>query len=130
LVEEYQHADIFALPSITLKGDKEGTPGTIVEAMACGLPVISTYHAGIPALITNEQDGLLVKEQDLEGLSQALGRLIEDRVLRERLGRAAVQTTASRCRLLSRTAELECIYGQLLGGEMAPFGPPTPLRAR
>ncbi|MDZ7336942.1 MAG: glycosyltransferase [candidate division KSB1 bacterium] len=118
LVEEYRQADIFALPSITIKGDKEGIPGTIVEAMACGLPVVSTYHAGIPEVITNGQDGLLVRERDLEGLSQALGQLIEDRALRERLGRAAARTAASRCRLLSRTPELERIYDQMLAREL------------
>jgi colanic acid/amylovoran biosynthesis glycosyltransferase len=118
LVEEYRQADIFTLPSITIKGDKEGIPGTIVEAMACGLPVVSTYHAGIPEIIVNEENGLLVDEQDLEGLSRALGRLIENRALRERLGRAAACTATSRCRLLSRTRELECVYDQLLAGEL------------
>ena len=53
LIEEYMKADIFTLPSVTIKGDKEGIPGTLVEAMANGLPVVSTYHAGIPDLITD-----------------------------------------------------------------------------
>jgi colanic acid/amylovoran biosynthesis glycosyltransferase len=117
LVEEFRRADVFTLPSITIKGDKEGIPGTIVEAMAGGLPVVSTYHAGIPEIIVNEENGLLVDEWDLESLSRALGRLIEDCSLRERLGRAAAQTAASRCRLLSRTPELERIYDQLRAGE-------------
>ena len=41
------------------KGDKEGIPGTIIEAMSSGLPVISTYHAGIPYIIKNDESGLL-----------------------------------------------------------------------
>ena len=116
LVEQYRQADIFALPSITIRGDKEGIPGTIIEAMAAGLPVVSTYHAGIPEVIEHDQDGLLVEEGDLEGLSLALGKLIENRALRERLGRAAVQTAIACCGLQSRTPELERIYTRLLAG--------------
>lgn len=115
LIEEYRRADIFALPSVTIDGDKEGIPGTVVEALASGLPVVATFHAGIPEMITTEVDGLLVEEPDLEGLARALGRLIEDRALRERLGRAAVRTAVSRGRLQSRTPELERIYDRLIG---------------
>jgi len=116
LVEAYRQADVFALPSVTLRGDKEGIPGTLVEAMACGLPVVSTYHAGIPEMITDGQDGLLVQEWDLEGLSRALGRLIVDAALRERLGRAAARTAVEKGRLLSRTPILERIYAALRAG--------------
>jgi colanic acid/amylovoran biosynthesis glycosyltransferase len=116
LVDEYWRADIFTLPSVTVKGDKEGIPGTIIEAMACGLPVVSTCHAGIPEVISHGKNGLLVPEADLTAMAQALGRLIEDRALRERLGRAAARTAASHCRLLSRTPVLERIYDGLLAG--------------
>ena len=114
LVEEYRQADIFTLPSVTLAGDKEGIPGSLIEAMACGLPVVSTFHAGIPEVISHEQDGLLVEEFDLAGLSAALERVIEERPLRERLGRAAAHTAATRCRLLSRTPHLERIYDRVV----------------
>jgi colanic acid/amylovoran biosynthesis glycosyltransferase len=113
LVDEYRRADIFAQPSVTADGEKEGIPGTIVEAMACGLPVVSTYHAGIPELIRGREDGLLVEEGDFPALSEALGSLIEDRSLREQLGRAAARTASTRCRLSARTRHLELIYDQV-----------------
>jgi colanic acid/amylovoran biosynthesis glycosyltransferase len=102
------------LPSLTIAGDKEGIPGSVVEAMACGLPVVSTYHAGVPEMIHDGEDGLLVEELDLAGLAAALGRLIEDRSLRERLGRAAAETAAGKGRLAGRTRDLELIYDRLV----------------
>jgi len=116
LVEEYRRADIFAQPSVTADGEKEGIPGTVVEAMACGLPVVSTYHAGIPELISDGEDGLLVPEGDLTELSAALGSLIEDRSLRERLGRAAAATASTRGRIWARTPHLERIYDEVASG--------------
>lgn len=115
LVEEYARADVFTLPSVTIAGDKEGIPGTIVEAMASGLPVVSTYHAGIPAVIEHERTGLLVEEADLEGLGRALGRVIEERALRERLGTKAREVSRERLRLHSRTRDLERIYDSVVG---------------
>ncbi|MCX6765324.1 MAG: glycosyltransferase, partial [Candidatus Nealsonbacteria bacterium] len=73
LIRHFNSADIFALTSITLSdNDKEGIPGTIVEAMANGLPIVSTYHAGIPCIIENEKEGLLVEERNVEQLANAL----------------------------------------------------------
>lgn len=117
LVAEYHKADVFTHPSVAIGGNKEGIPGTVVEAMAAGLPVVSTYHAGIPEMITNQEDGLLVNEDDLEGLCEALARLIEEPTLRQRLGQSAARTAATRGRLHSKTPDLERIYDQLLAGE-------------
>jgi len=114
LVNVYHNADIFALPSITVKGDKEGIPGTIVEAMASGLPVVSSYHAGIPEVIENYKQGILVKEKDIKGLSGALKELIKNKNLRERLGRAAAERAIKNFDVKNRTENLEKIYQSLL----------------
>lgn len=116
LVELYRDADVFALPSVTIAGDKEGIPGTIVEAMAAGLPVVATYHAGIPAAVTHDATGLLVAEDDLRGLASSLGRLVEDATLRERLGRRAAEDAHARLRLHSKTPALEDLYDRLRAG--------------
>jgi colanic acid/amylovoran biosynthesis glycosyltransferase len=110
----YRRADIFALPSITVRGDKEGIPGVIVEAMAAGLPVIGSYHAGIPAAIEAGKSGLLVPEGDVEALADAFARLLTDDALRERLGRAAARRAAQGLDLYAGTAALERMYGELL----------------
>lgn len=116
LIDIYKSADIFTLPSITLSDyDKEGIPGTIVEAMASGLPVISTYHAGIPYIIENEKEGLLVKERDVDGLASAILRLVKDENLREFLGRNAQKKAIEELDLYKGTERLEKIYEEIIG---------------
>ena len=116
LIEEYRRADIFSLPSITVKGDKEGIPGTIVEAMAAGLPVVSTYHAGIPEVIESGRNGILVQERDVEAMARAFAELIDNSGLREQLGSAAAAKAADELDLHVRTESLERIYTSLLNG--------------
>ncbi len=114
LVEVFRNADIFSLPSITIEGDKEGIPGTIVEAMASGLPTVSTYHAGIPEIITTGNEGILVNEGDVPAMAQAFADLIGNPKLRELLGRAASQRAVSELDLHPKTHELEDIYSSLV----------------
>jgi colanic acid/amylovoran biosynthesis glycosyltransferase len=75
--EIMQKSDIFIAPSITSQtGDQEGIPVVLMEAMAHGLPVVSTYHSGIPELVINNKTGLLVNEKDWEGIAQKIEFLL------------------------------------------------------
>ena len=113
LISEYRKADIFVLPSMTLKNDKEGIPGTLIEAMASSLPVISSYHAGIPEIVKSGENGLLIKEGDFEELALQISRLINDVNLRQTLGINALKTT-EKLSLEVKTKELEEIYNRFL----------------
>lgn len=78
-----QSLNVFVLPSLT-----EGTPNSIMEAMAYGLPIISTTVGGIPDVVTAET-GILIPPEDTEALAGAMLRLAADPALRTRMGEAA-----------------------------------------
>jgi glycosyltransferase involved in cell wall biosynthesis len=93
LVAIYKQADVFALPCRVLDdGDRDGLPNVLLEAMATGLPVVSTPISGIPEVIHNGEDGLLVGERDVAALAGALELLLGDAELRRRLGENARRT--------------------------------------
>jgi colanic acid/amylovoran biosynthesis glycosyltransferase len=80
-------ADILLAPSVTsATGDEEGTPTAILEAMASGLPVVSTFHAGIPELVKDGVSGMLVRERDVEATAAAVSILVQDLNLRRSMG--------------------------------------------
>ncbi|MFZ2450469.1 MAG: glycosyltransferase family 4 protein [Methylovulum miyakonense] len=79
----YQTADIFVLPSFA-----EGLPVVLMEAMAMEIPCITTAITGVPELIQNGEDGLLVAASDCEGLTAAIRRLASDPDLRRTIGQA------------------------------------------
>lgn len=80
---EYHWADIFAFPS---RYPPEGQPLVLLEAMSAGLPILSTDHSGIPYTVLDGEQGLIVPPGDIEAIAEALGRLIAEPALRERLG--------------------------------------------
>ena len=84
----YAAADVFVLPSIC----QEAFGLVILEAFAAGIPVIGTRSGGVPELVEDGRTGLLVEQGDVDGLHDAMRRLLLDPELRARLGAAARQT--------------------------------------
>ncbi len=90
LPEILEQAHIFMAASITdTQGRQEGIPTALKEAMACGLPVVSTFHAGIPELIEEGESGLLVNERDVKGLAEKIEYLINNPELCLKMGQEA-----------------------------------------
>ncbi|MBK8846021.1 MAG: glycosyltransferase [Bacteroidetes bacterium] len=69
-------------------GDSEGTPVAVLEAAAAALPVIATYHGGIPDVIINNETGFLLEEYDIAGMAQAMLTLIDNKENAKKLGMA------------------------------------------
>lgn len=85
IITKYQESSIFVLSSRF-----EGVSLVMMEAMACGLPVVAyACHCGPRDVISEEVDGLLVPEGDIDGLAEAMSRLIEDEGLRMEMGKNA-----------------------------------------
>lgn len=86
-VVKYLHsADIFILPSIDLPGQMEGTPTAVMEAMAAGLPIITTDSGGAKHLINNSQNGLIVRQKSPEELARAICNLKDNPQICQRMG--------------------------------------------
>jgi len=87
VVSIFENADLAILPSKKGRGgDQEGIPNVLKEAMAVGLPVISTYHAGIPELVEHGCSGFLVHEGDIQGLAESILYLVEHPNTRASMG--------------------------------------------
>jgi len=82
----YRRAHIFVLASLW-----EGIPVSLMEAMASGLAVVATRVTGIPELVEDGVSGLLVPPQDSKALAEAIYKLLRDKELREKMGKAARQ---------------------------------------
>jgi glycosyltransferase involved in cell wall biosynthesis len=115
---EYRRATAFALPCQVLpNGDRDGLPNVLLEAMAHGLPVVSTTLAGVREAVTDGESGLLVAPRDEVGLAEALRRLFTDSALRARLGANARQQVARR---FDRHANLPAVHAALADAGVIP----------
>jgi len=100
--------DIFVLPSL-----KEGFPWTVLEAAAAGLPIIVTKVGGVPEIIKNEDNGLLIEPAQPEAINQTLLKLIYNENERRRLG-ANAQRTSEKFPLEAMNKEYSKIISQVL----------------
>ena len=116
LSEFMQSGDLFAQPCVwSSDNDVDGTPRTLMEAMACGLPSISTRLAGIPDIIQDGESGLLVPPNDANALADSIQRLIEDTQLTDRLSRGGRDKVEREFKLPDCLAPLTDKFQQILG---------------
>ncbi len=93
VIERYAHATVYVQPSrVATDGDRDGIPNVLLEAMAIGLPVVTTRVSGIPELVRHRANGLLVEPDDAAALADAIEQLIDTPALAAGLARAARDT--------------------------------------
>lgn len=90
LPEYYQAADIFVLPSYT-----EGLPLSILEAMSCGLPIITTNVGGIPEVVENGKNGFIIDPGDADKLKEKLEKITVDENLRDKFSEESTKIIAT-----------------------------------
>lgn len=116
--ELYDQTDIFLLSSVTAEnGDQEGTPTVLTEAICCGIPVVSTYHAGIPDIIIHGESGFLVPERDVDALVEKLEYLIKHPEIWTHMGRNGRKHFDNEFDVNILNRKLEDIYDLLLCSE-------------
>ncbi|MDX9786759.1 MAG: glycosyltransferase family 4 protein [Desulfobacterales bacterium] len=105
----YSNADIFCLPSYC-----EGVPMSMLEAMAYGLPIITTPVGGIPDIIKHGENGLLFNPGDIHMLKNLMLQLISDQKLREKIGQNAKKYAQLNCSIPIIADKVSLIYKTLL----------------
>ena len=113
-------ADVVALTSAN-----EGTPVSLIEAMAAGKPVLSTNVGGVPDVVDDEATGLLVPPGSIDGIAEAITRLTADSELRSRLSDGLSATVRRRYSVSRLLGDVDGLYRSLLGERAARtfFGP-------
>ena len=103
-------ADIFVLPSIS-----EGNPNALLEAMACGLPVIATAVGGIPEMMEDGREGLLSPPKSSSSLAKNIIALVRNKALRYQMGQNGLQTVLAKyANWKVQSAQLKGIYEDLI----------------
>jgi glycosyltransferase involved in cell wall biosynthesis len=104
--------DIFVLPSLS-----EGLPMSLLEAMACGLPVVATQVGGMPEVIVHGHTGLLVPSQDVQQLTAALETLVQQPAMRMTLGQQGRQRVVEHFSQQRMVHDYQLLYESLMSGQ-------------
>jgi glycosyltransferase involved in cell wall biosynthesis len=111
--ELYAEHDVFLFPSLM-----EGLPSVLLEAMATGMPVITTETCGMPDVVENGYNGILIPPANAASIEEAVLRLAKSRELRQELGQAA-RETMKRYTWERAARQLEALYLRVLAAETA-----------
>ena len=106
----YAAFDLFFLSS-----RREGLPNSILEAMAMGLPVVTTDVAGAKELVSDGQTGYVLSQGDVDGLGRALITLSSDETLRQRMSQAGRRRVEREFSFATRLRRIEGLYEEILG---------------
>jgi glycosyltransferase involved in cell wall biosynthesis len=129
VVELMHRHTIMALPCVVgTDGNRDGLPTVLLEAMAAGLPVVSTSVTGIPEIVENGRSGLIVEPHRPDGLAAAIATLLDDPGLRARIARAARRRVCERFDLSRNVGRLARLMAE--HQTAAPALPSGPLVAR
>lgn len=114
-----QEASLFVQHSVTtpVNGDKEGTPVAVMEALASGLPVVSTKHAGIQEVITNGENGILVDEFDFRSMAAEMAELLSNKEKLQSISSAAVESVRNNLDIQNHTQKMEDILRQAMSSK-------------
>ena len=107
--ERFEAMDVFVLSSL-----REGLPNVLLEAMALEVPVAATRVAGVPRVIDDGVNGLLLEPGSVDALTGTLAQFLADAALRERLGKAGRQTITDRYGFAARMERIRRLYDELL----------------
>jgi teichuronic acid biosynthesis glycosyltransferase TuaC len=106
----YDAADIFMLPSAS----GEGLPLVLLEAMACGVPVIATKVGGTPEIVNHMKNGVLVPPIDTEAMAEATSKLLSEEKLRTTIGEEARRNVENRFTWTENVRQLQEVYNEFI----------------
>jgi colanic acid/amylovoran biosynthesis glycosyltransferase len=112
VIRELYNCDFLLQPSVTAKnGDTEGgAPTIILEAQACGVPIVSTYHADIPYITIENETAFLANERDVEGLCSHIRYLVNNKNIWEKMGKNGKKYIERHHDIKKQILNLENIY--------------------
>jgi glycosyltransferase involved in cell wall biosynthesis len=110
----YRSLDMFILPSL-----REGTPNSLLEAMAHGRPIVATPVGGVPQLVRDEVEALLVTPSDPEALASGVSRLSHDSQLAARLAETAFKAARKDHGFDARMERVSRVYDEVMGSTQA-----------
>jgi glycosyltransferase involved in cell wall biosynthesis len=116
IVKSLAQSQIFVFPARRDEaGDQDNLPTVLIEAMASGLPIITSSLAGIPEIITDQINGILVPQRAPEALASAIRSLLLDPKKREKLGASGLSTAREKFSLAATAQELITIFENQIG---------------